>query len=127
MNTFDIRPLGVALLSIFLGATGQFLFRVGMLSYGKVNLSGIGRQIWQIIFTPAILLGFICFGISSILWLVVISRWELSLAYPMVAFGYLLAIIYGTVFLHETLNLGKILGCLFILTGISVLGIYGRS
>lgn len=124
--SLDFRSLGIALFSIFLGATGQFLFRVGMLQYGRVTFQNIWRQLLGIVFTPAIFAGFVCFGISSILWLVVISKWELSYAYPMVALGYVLAIFYGTLFLHESVNLPKILGSLLILIGISVLGLFGH-
>ncbi|TGE32581.1 EamA family transporter [Desulfosporosinus sp. Sb-LF] len=121
----EVRPLAVALFSIVLGATGQFLFRLGMLQYGKVTVTGIWRQLGSILLTPAIFFGFACFGVSSILWLVVISRWELSFAYPLVALGYVLAILYGTLLLHETITIPKILGSLLILAGISVLGFWG--
>lgn len=123
----ELKPLSIALFSILLGATGQFLFRLGMLHYGKVTATGIWRQLGSIIFTPAIFIGFMCFGVSSILWLVVISRWELSFAYPLVALGYVIAIFYGTVLLQETLSLPKVLGSLLILAGISVLGFWGHS
>jgi len=121
----EVRPLIVALFSIVLGATGQFLFRLGMIHYGKVTVTGIWRQLGSIILTPAIFFGFACFGVSSILWLVVISRWELSYAYPLVALGYVIAIFYGTFLLHENLSLAKILGSCLILAGISILGLWG--
>lgn len=121
----EMRPLAIALVSILLGATGQFLFRLGMLHYGKVSVTGIWSQLGSIIFTPAIFMGFMCFGVSSILWLVVISRWELSYAYPLVSLGYVIAIFYGTFLLNETLSMPRILGCILILAGISVLGYWG--
>lgn len=121
-----VHPLAVAFLSIVLGATGQFLFRLGMLHYGKVTVTGIWGQLGAIIFTPAILIGFMCFGISSLLWLVVISQFELSYAYPLVALGYVIAIFFGAFFLHETLTIPRILGSILILTGISVLGLWGQ-
>ena len=123
----EVRPYVVALISIVLGATGQFLFRLGMLHYGKVSVTGIWGQLGSIIITPAIFLGFACFGVSSILWLVVISRWELSYAYPLVALGYVMAVLYGTLLLRETLTLPKIVGCVLILAGISVLGLWGQA
>ena len=123
----EVRPIAVALFSILLGATGQFLFRLGMVEYGKVTVAGIWRQLGSIILTPAIFVGFTCFGISSILWLVVISRWELSYAYPLVSLGYVIAILYGTLLLHEDLTFPKVFGCLLILAGISVLGLCGQS
>ncbi|MFZ3130847.1 MAG: EamA family transporter [Desulfosporosinus sp.] len=123
----EVHPFVVALFSIVLGATGQFLFRWGMLHYGKVTVTGIWGQLGSIIFTPAIFFGFLCFGVSSILWLVVISRWELSYAYPLVALGYVLAILYGTFLLQETFTLPKIAGSVLIIAGISVLGLWGQS
>lgn len=126
MGPIDYRSLVIALISIFLGATGQFLFRLGMLSYGKVTVDNIWKQLFGIITTPAIFFGFACFGISSILWLVVISRWELSYAYPMVALGYVLAIVYGSLFLQEVITLPKLVGSGLILLGISILGLLGQ-
>lgn len=126
LSTTDYRSLLIALFSIFLGATGQFLFRLGMLSYGKVSVDNIWKQLFGIITTPAIFFGFVCFGISSILWLVVISRWELSYAYPMVGLGYVIAILYGFFFLQEAITFPKLLGSGLILLGISVLGWLGQ-
>lgn len=127
VSIIDLRSLSIALLSIFLGATGQFLFRLGMLRYGSVTVENIWSQLFGIIATPAIFIGFICFGVSSILWLVVISRWELSYAYPLVALGYVIAILYGRFFLQESINLPKLLGSGLILLGISILGLLGQS
>ena len=117
------RTMGIALFSIFLGATGQFLLRVGMLHFGEVSLGSIWPQLVRIILTPSIFFGFLCFGISSILWLVIISRWQLSFAYPFVALGYIFVILYGTLFLQESLNFPKIVGSVFILLGISIMGL----
>jgi multidrug transporter EmrE-like cation transporter len=114
----------MAMISIFLGATGQFLFRLGMIQYGQVTALGIWKQLLPVVLTPPIFLGFICFGVSSVLWLAVISRWPLSYAYPLVAAGYVIAMIYGTVFLHEIITLPKLMGCGLILAGIFVLGAF---
>ncbi|CAA7603198.1 EamA domain protein [Acididesulfobacillus acetoxydans] len=127
MNLAETKAFGVALFSILLGAVGQFLFRVGMLRYGKVSAGGIWGQLLRVIFTPAIFAGFVCFGVSSVLWLTVISRWELSYAYPMVALGYVLAVFFGWLFLHESLTLPKILGIILILGGIAILGWFGKA
>jgi drug/metabolite transporter (DMT)-like permease len=126
MNLVDLRTLGVALVSIALGATGQFLFRLGMLKIGTVTIQSIWGQLFHVIFTPAIILGFLCFGLSSILWLIIISRWQLSFAYPLVALGYIIVIAYGTIFLRETLDLPRIIGSIFILFGIGILGLAGK-
>jgi drug/metabolite transporter (DMT)-like permease len=122
-----MKLLSIALLSIFLGATGQFLLRLGMLQYGQVTAMHIWRELIPILLRPPILLGFVCFAVSSILWLVIISRWPLSYAYPLVAGGYLIAIFYGTFFLREIMTAPKLIGCALILLGIAVLGVWGAS
>lgn len=127
LGYLDIRMGSLALVSILLGATGQFLFRVGMLQHGKVSVTNIWGQLWEIIALPPILAGFLCFGLSSVLWLVVISRWELSYAYPMVALGYVFVCIYGVIFLDERLNIAKVIALVLILAGITILGWFGQG
>ncbi|MHB1406363.1 MAG: EamA family transporter [Desulfitobacteriaceae bacterium] len=125
--TIELRSLGIPFVSILLGAMGQFLLKLGMTNFKNVTVNGIWGQLIHILFTPAIFLGFVCFAASSVLWLVVLSRWELSVAYPMVSLGYVIAFILAAVFLHESFSLPKIIGSAFILLGISILGLFGRS
>lgn len=109
----------ILLLSVAMGATGQFLFRLGMRSYGQVSASGAFRQLFSIVFTPAVFIGFVLFGMSSVIWLSVISKSELSSAYPMVSLGYILTLILSKLFLNEQIGIFKILGTLFIVCGVA--------
>jgi len=104
--------------SVVLGATGQFLFRLGMKSYGQVNIDGVFRHLFNIVTRPVIFLGFILFGLSSILWLSVISKSQLSYAYPMVSMSYILTLILSSLFLNEQINTYKIVGTIFIISGV---------
>jgi uncharacterized membrane protein len=106
------------LVSVFLGATGQFLFRLGMRSYGKVSAAGVFKNIISIILSPPIFIGFLLFGVSSILWLSVISKNQLSYAYPMVSLGYILTLVLSRIFLSEELSFYRILGTVFIISGV---------
>jgi drug/metabolite transporter (DMT)-like permease len=106
------------LTSVMLGAFGQFLFRLGMKSYGQVSAIGAFRQLFSIIFTPSIFMGFILFGLSSILWLSVISKNQLSYAYPMVSMGYIFTMALSKLFLNESIDAFKIIGTLLIISGV---------
>lgn len=106
------------LISVTLGALGQFMFRLGMRSYGQVSAIGAFRQFISIAFTPTIFTGFVMFGLSSILWLSVISKYQLSFAYPMVSFGYVLTLILSELFLKEQINTYRIVGALLIISGV---------
>jgi drug/metabolite transporter (DMT)-like permease len=113
-----MASLMLLVVSIIFGATGQFLFRLGMKSYGQVNAAGVFSQLFIIVFKPLIFTGFVLFGLSSILWLSVISKYQLSYAYPMVSIGYILTLILSKVFLNEQINLYRMIGTLLIVSGV---------
>lgn len=106
------------LISVIFGATGQLLFRMGMKGYGEVSAAGVFKNLFSIILTPYIFIGFILFGLSSLLWLSVISKYQLSYAYPMVSIGYILTFILSKLFLNEQINIFRIIGTLFIMFGV---------
>lgn len=106
------------LVSVLLGSTGQFLFRMGMKQYGQVNAAGIFKNLFSIVLTPPIFIGFVLFGMSSVLWLSVISKYQLSYAYPMVSMGYVLTLVLSRLFLNEQINIVRILGTVFIIFGV---------
>ncbi len=81
--------LFLLLFSVFLGAIGQVLLKIGMRHIRpELSLLGLIKLIGQVFTTPALLSGLVCFGSSFLLWLVVISQEDLSYAYPMVSLGY---------------------------------------
>lgn len=110
--------LAVLLLSVALGACGQFLFRVGMKGYGVVNTGGVFKNLLGIVLTPAIFCGFLLFGLSSIIWLSVISKNQLSYAYPMVSVGYMITFLLSYFVLHESFGLFRIIGGALIILGV---------
>jgi drug/metabolite transporter (DMT)-like permease len=83
-----------------------------------VGAVGVLRQLPSILLTPSILIGFILFGISSLLWLSVISKNQLSYAYPMVGLGYVIILILSRVFLNEAINSWRIIGVACIVGGV---------
>ena len=116
----------LALICILLLAAGQSLLKVGLLKAGGVAFTG--GQIWpsirRILSVPHIVLGFFFYGISSGLWLDVLSKLELSVAFPMVSLTYVVTVAVGALFLDESVNLLRVVG-----VGLSCAGVFfvGRS
>jgi drug/metabolite transporter (DMT)-like permease len=67
---------------------------------------------------PYVFVGLACFGMSAVFWLVVLSRLELSLVYPMVSVAYILVAIFSWFFFKENVNLVRWLGILVIVMGV---------
>lgn len=105
--------------SVGMGVIGQLLMKQGMLAHPglKLDLQAMLRAILQ----PYVLLGFTCYGIAAISWLLVLSRVPLSIAYPMLSLGYAAVAVLSWYFFGEALSTVKGLGILTILVGIVLL------
>ena len=99
-------------------AFGQFLFKMA----GK-NLTGnIGRDLATIAFDPYFIAAIALYGIASFLWVIAVSKTDISRAYPFMASGFVIVPLIGWVLLNESLNLPFFLGTSLIVAGIVVIG-----
>jgi multidrug transporter EmrE-like cation transporter len=115
-----IFTLLVALVAIVLLVGGQTLLKLGLNDVGGVSLFG-GNPIGSLLGllrTPWIILGFACYGVSSVLWLDVLSKLDFSLAFPMVSLTYVFQLLIGRFVFHEIVGLDRIVGVLLILSGL---------
>jgi multidrug transporter EmrE-like cation transporter len=117
MKLLSFLNLGAILVSILFGVSGQLLLKTGML---RVNQDGgaLGSLYARAVMQPAIWLGLVCFGISMLVWLFVLSRLEMSVAFPFLGLNYILIMIGARVFFGETIGLAKIGGTACIVLGI---------
>ena len=65
-----------------------------------------------------ILGGMTCYVLSFVVWLVVLSRVEVSVAYPMLSAGYIVTAFAGWYFWGEALTMNKFLGIGLICFGV---------
>ncbi len=113
-----MRNFVIIMASVCMGAIGQLLFRVGMKKVGPVSIVRVWAMLFKILTVPEVFIGFMLFGISSILWLSVISRNQVSYAYPMVSLGYILVLVLSALWLHEPISIAKVFGVLIIGLGV---------
>ena len=114
-------------IAIGLGAFGQIALKYGM---NKVSLSsgaGMAAGVIRAIFTPYVLLGFSFYAISSCFWLVVISRWNLSYAYPMIAIGYVAVVFLSRLFFREHVTPLQWVGIVLMCGGLAIVSRFGAS
>jgi len=106
------------LLAICLTVVGELLLKAGM------NHVGLFSFRWEVLlrtFTNwQVLAGFAFIFAGSIFWLVVISRIELSVAYPMLGLSYVMTVIASWLFLNERLTWQKVVGSLVICLGVAL-------
>jgi multidrug transporter EmrE-like cation transporter len=98
-------------------ATGQILFKYGATQAGIVQ----GLQGWiDLLLKPVIVLALTLYAFSTILWLWLLQKIPLTIAYPFAALAFLLVPIGAWIFFREPLNLRYLLGVCLILAGVIV-------
>ena len=74
----------------------------------------------KFLFDPLIFSGFVSAFIASVFWMLAMTKFELTYAYPFMSLSPALVFIVGIFVLGETFTIGKLLGLLIIMLGIIV-------
>jgi drug/metabolite transporter (DMT)-like permease len=114
-----LRALGFLLIAICLSVTGELLLKHGMNRIGVLQLAKLFPTIPKLVGSPFILGGFLSIGVGAVFWLAVISRVDLSFAYPMLSIGYVLVLLFSALILREHVTSIRWLGA-----GIICFGVY---
>jgi len=116
--------------SVVLGVAGQISLKhgVGMASGGgaaEVVHSLSARSILNFLQTAIsnkfVVLGFLCYLISAASWLIILSRVDLSYAYPLISIGYILVMVLSKYLFNESVTAFRIAGTLLICSGVFLL------
>jgi drug/metabolite transporter (DMT)-like permease len=113
--------VGLILLSISLSAIAQVLFKFGMSSVAvkQALAGGSPMQAAIAVFLSAgVLGGLALYGIGTVLWLGVLSRTEVSQAYPFVGLGFVLTALIGYFLFGDALGPLRIAGIVMVIAGI---------
>ncbi len=125
MSNYIFIILGL-LISIALNAAAQVFIRMGAMNK-KIYLSL--DMIMEIVKSIHIWYGMFCYAISIFLWIYVLSKVQVSLAYPFQALGYIFGSFLAWYILDEKLTNLNIIGLIFISIGLLFLsvGIYNSE
>lgn len=114
--------IALILFSVTLAAVAQLTLKHGMnlvndeLAPAKFSLDGSSLRV--VIQQPYVWSGLFLFGLSALVWLMVLSRASLSFAYPFAALTYVLILLFDQFVLDETVPPLRWAGVAFIAIGI---------
>ena len=109
------------LLGVTLNAAAQLLLKAGTNAVGRFEFSAanavpVGVKLAA---EPHILGGIGCYVVSVVVWILALSRVEVSIAYPMLSIGYVLNALAAWYWLGEAVTPARLAGI-----GIIVVGVY---
>lgn len=108
------------ILTIFnsmLMVTGQTLWKLG--ATGK-EVNSLG-QLLRIFLSPYVIAGLMVYAFSSVLWIYILNKGELSYVYPIQSTAFIFALIIGTTIFKEQLTASKVIGVLVICLGVIII------
>jgi drug/metabolite transporter (DMT)-like permease len=117
-----MQLVGFALLM----STGQMLFKktaisITALSNDLGEAAGMIDSIIRAIQIPWFYFALIIYGLSTVLWLYILQRIPLSIAYPFSALAMLIVPIFSFLIFKERLSYSYFMGSILIVSGIAII------
>jgi drug/metabolite transporter (DMT)-like permease len=113
--------IAMILFTVVTNAAAQIMLKKGMLSIGPLAApAGVGSMIgtaFSVVFSPWVFAGLTMFVVSMASHLVVLSRVELSFAYPFLSLAYVIVAVYAFFIFGEDVGLSRIAGIALIMAG----------
>ena len=119
MKDLPFKDLMLLMCNVLLTVTGQLLLKQGMLRVGRVGeLDGVIPKLIKAFMNPFVIGGITTYGFTTMIWLVVLSRIKLSVAYPMISLGYVISIFCAWFLFKESVPKVRVMGAIVICIGV---------
>jgi drug/metabolite transporter (DMT)-like permease len=109
MNT-PLSSILLILVSSLIGSFGAVFLKLGA-DHGKAGISGL-------LTNYRLATGIALYLLSSVFFVMGVSRGELTILYPMVSLGYIWALVWSRIFFHEVITLNKLCGLGLVVAGV---------
>jgi multidrug transporter EmrE-like cation transporter len=116
----NLVSFSLVLTGVLLNAAAQLLLKAGVKDVGVIQLTPatIFNAGLKLALEPHILGGLTCYVISVVVWILALSRVQVSIAYPMLSLGYVVTAVIAWGFMGETVNAMRMSGIAVIIVGV---------
>jgi len=119
-----MKTLMIAILSVAFSVAAQFSLKAGMSSVAvkAILVEPLSFHSALVVFTNKfVFAGFALYGLGAIVWLGVLTTWDVSKAYPLVGLGFVFTIAIGWI-IGEQVTLSRVFGVALICAGVVLVG-----
>ena len=113
-----MRPLKLILISVVLICTGSMLLKYGVGQIGGITWSNFGDSVLKILVNAPLMVGFTMYILSSLTWMLAISRSDLSKAYPILASAYALVPVLSWIIFDDAISWFRWAGIAVVCMGV---------
>src|SRR5476651_1452261 len=120
LNKMSFALISLILITAILNTSAQLLLKAGMQKIGEFNfaVNNILPVGLKIAFLPFIMTGLVIYVVSVALWLLVLSRVPVGIAYPMTSLAYIFNAIGAYFIFGEHLSYPQVMGIFIIIFGV---------
>jgi len=111
------------LAGVFLNALAQLALKLAANRTGPLlpEQGDVPAIVLHVVMQPAVWIGLLCYALSVGLWIVALSRVDVSVAYPFLSLGYVLTAIAAWQLFGEALSVQRLAAIGLICTGVALL------
>jgi drug/metabolite transporter (DMT)-like permease len=112
---------------VFLTAYSQVIMRwqVGHAGALPVGVSGKVQFVVSLLINPWVISGIIATFLAGVSWMLALTKFQISYAYPFTSLVYMLVLISGTVFFRDGVNAGRLVGTAVVMGGVLIIARFG--
>jgi drug/metabolite transporter (DMT)-like permease len=117
-----LKSLALITVAIVMAGAGQVSLKLGMSVVGRIGEgTDPAETARRIVSSPLVLVGLVCYAVGAVVWLIVLSRVNLSLAYPLLALSYVVVTAAAQLFLGEQVSPLRWLGVVIVSLGVAII------
>jgi drug/metabolite transporter (DMT)-like permease len=118
----NLKAIPLIIFAVTMMVTGQILEKkgIGVVKAAAGDEFSFATHVFAIVFSPYVLLGIVVYAVSAFVWLMILSKADLSFAYPFLAISYVAIIIVSPIALpgEPWPDFWKVLAVMLIIAGV---------
>jgi multidrug transporter EmrE-like cation transporter len=107
----------LVIVGALLNALAQLALKWGVHGSGRLGPSELWTQLPRLMTNPMLIIAVVLYVASLANWMMVLSRLDLSVAYPLMSLAYVFTFVVGVAVFHEPMSASRILGASAIIGG----------
>lgn len=119
----NLVSFSLIMAGVMLNAAAQILMKTGTNSIGyfDFSLANIVPVGWKLATEPHIIGALSCYVLGVIIWILALSRVQVSIAYPLLSMGYVVNAVAAWYLFNESFNPSKVIGMGVIILGVVII------
>jgi len=119
----NLISFSLIFVGVMLNVAAQLLIKggtnsIGYFEFSRENILPIGLRLAT---EPHIIGALFCYGLSVVIWILALSRVQVSIAYPLLSMGYVVNAVAAWWFFNEVFNPTKVVGIGVIILGVVII------